>query len=59
MALGLSLVVASDVVHTRGSVFAFWAYLCQIGSIAVAGLVAQRVAGLRAHMVLRPREEPA
>jgi hypothetical protein len=47
VAAGIVLVAGTDALTGGGDVFAFWLYACQLGSIAIAGLVAGRVLGVR------------
>lgn len=56
VALGLSLVVDADRIATAGSTFAFWAYVCQLSTIVVAGLLAQRALAIAWAAVLRPQD---
>ena len=55
VALGLSLYLSPDVVKDTGSVFAFYLYVCQLGTIAVLGLWAQRVLDLDWRTLFRRR----
>ncbi|MCH9685998.1 MAG: flippase-like domain-containing protein [Deltaproteobacteria bacterium] len=52
VALGLHLVLPADTIRDDGSAFAFYLYLCQLGSITVAGGWAQRSLGLPWRTVL-------
>jgi glycosyltransferase 2 family protein len=56
VALGLSLFVAPAVVKEAGSVFTFYLYVCQLGTIAILGVMAQRALELdwRAVILGRP-----
>lgn len=47
VALGLALFVDADVVLAAGSKFAFYLYLCQLGTIVLLGVGAQRSLGLQ------------
>ncbi len=54
VALGLALFVDADTVRNEGSVFAFYLYVCQLGTITVLGLLAQRSLRLDWRALLRP-----
>lgn len=53
VAVGLGLFVSADAVQHQGSTFAFYLYVCQIATIALVGLWAQRKLELDWRAVLR------
>ncbi len=61
VALGLHLVLPAGTIRDDGSAFAFYLYLCQLGTITAAGALAQRSLGLPWRTVLgrRPANPPA
>lgn len=61
LVLGLALFLPSDVIEARGSVFAFYLYTCQIGTITLAGLASQHRLKLdwRAMLFGRDKQRPS
>lgn len=61
VAVGLHLVVSPQAIADQGSTFAFYLYMCQLGTIVVAGLWAQRSLRLdwRAVIGAKPSEASA
>ncbi|MEM7160174.1 MAG: lysylphosphatidylglycerol synthase transmembrane domain-containing protein [Myxococcota bacterium] len=59
VALGLHLVLDADTIRDDGSVFAFYLYLCQLGTIVAAGLWSQSTLGLDWRAVLGRKSAPA
>ncbi len=57
VALGLSLVIDGEQLATTGSTFAFWAYVCQLSTIVLAGGLAQRALAISWRAVLPPKDE--
>ena len=55
VAFGLSLFLAPAVVEDAGSKFTFYLYVCQLSSIVLSGLWAQRTLGLNWRAVIDPR----
>lgn len=53
VALGLALFVSGDAVLAAGSKFAFYLYLCQLGTIVLLGVGAQRSLGLQWRSLLQ------
>lgn len=58
VALGLHLVLPPETIRDDGSVFTFYLYLCQLGTITAAGVWAQRSLRLDWRAVVRLRAEP-
>lgn len=58
VALALGLYFEPGMVRERGSVFVFYLYLCQLGTIALLGVTAQRSLRLDWRAVLRLRGAP-
>jgi glycosyltransferase 2 family protein len=58
VAIGLGLFVSAEVVQRQGSTFAFYLYVCQIATIGLVGVWAQRRLHLDWRTLLRPRAEP-
>lgn len=59
VALGLHLVLPPEIIRDDGSVFAFYLYLCQLGTIVAAGVWSQRSLRLDWRAVLRLRASAA
>jgi glycosyltransferase 2 family protein len=55
VAIGLGLFVSAETVEHQGSTFAFYLYVCQLATIAIVGLWAQRKLALDWRAVLRIR----